>query len=69
MDKKAPTLSVDPFEGSADIGFSRRDITPPFGIYGRMWGASNHDCSEGTDKPLYATAMAFRASAGEHPAL
>ena len=65
----APTLIVDPFEGRAQIGFARRDITPPFGIYGRMWGASHHDQSEGTHKPLFVTAMAFRASASDTPAV
>ena len=69
MNQKAPTLCVDPFEGEALIGFARRDITPPFGIYGRMWGASNHDKSEGSHKPLYVTAMAFRDGAGSTPAL
>ena len=69
MSQKAPALSVDPFEGKALIGFARRDITPPFGIYGRMWGASNHDQSEGTHKPLYVTAMAFRSSPEQKPAV
>ncbi len=69
MNQKAPTLSVDPFEGRAQIGFARRDITPPFGIYGRMWGASNHDKSEGTHKPLFATVMAFQSSESKSPAL
>lgn len=69
MNNEAPTLLVEPFEGQALIGFARRDITPPFGIYGRMWGASNHDKSEGTHKPLYVTVMAFRSSAEQTPAL
>lgn len=64
-----PTLRVDPFEGRALIGFARRDITPPFGIYGRMWGASTHDESEGTHKPLLVTAMAFRQSISDKPAV
>ena len=69
MNQKAPTLRVDPFEGRALIGFSRRDITPPFGIYGRMWGASSHDKSEGSHKALYVTAMAFASSTSDKPAL
>ena len=64
-----PTLRVDPFEGRALIGFARRDITPPFGIYGRMWGASNHDKSEGTHRALYVTAMAIQTSGEKTPAL
>lgn len=69
MKPKEPTLRVDPFEGRAQIGFSRREITPPFGIYGRMWGASNHDESEGSHKPLFVTAMAFAAGRKEKPAV
>jgi len=69
MDQKAPTLRVDPFEGRALIGFSRRDITPPFGIYGRMWGASSHDKSEGSHKALSVTAMAFSSDKEIKPAV
>jgi hypothetical protein len=36
---------VIPDEGQALIGISRREITPPVGIYGRMWGASTHERS------------------------
>ncbi len=60
---------VIPYEGLALIGISRRDITPPIGIYGRMWGASNHDQSEGTHKPLYVTAMSIQADPTDMPAL
>lgn len=60
---------VIPFEGQALIGISRRDITPPVGIYGRMWGASNHDKSEGTHKPLYVTAMSIQADPADSPAI
>lgn len=67
--QQTPTLRVDPFEGQALIGFARRDITPPFGIYGRMWGASSHDKSEGTHKSLFVTAMAIQESKDGTPAL
>jgi hypothetical protein len=60
---------VIPFEGQAFIGISRRDITPPVGIYGRMWGASSHDKTEGTHKPLYATALSIQSSLDAMPAL
>ena len=39
------------------IGFGRRDITPPKGIYSRCWGAAKNDRAKGIHKPLYATAM------------
>lgn len=60
---------VIPYEGLALIGISRRDITPPIGIYGRMWGASNHDKSEGIHKALYVTAMSIQADPTDMPAL
>src|SRR5580698_928550 len=33
------------------------DITPPIGIYHRMWGAAMHDRSTGVHRPLMATAL------------
>lgn len=63
------SLEVIPFEGQALIGIIKREITPPFGIYGRMWGASSHDKSEGSHKPLYVTAMSMQASPNDSPAL
>jgi hypothetical protein len=38
---------------------ARRDITPPAGIYHRMWGAATHDRSTGIHRPLAATALAL----------
>jgi hypothetical protein len=38
---------------------ARRDITPPVGIYHRMWGAATHDRSTGVHRPLAATALAL----------
>lgn len=60
---------VIPCEGQALIGISRFDITPPVGIYGRMWGASKHDKSEGTHRPLYVTAMSIQADPTDSPAI
>ena len=44
------------------VGVARRDITPPVGIYHRMWGAATHDRSTGVHRPLVATALAIRPS-------
>ena len=33
------------------------DITPPVGIYHRMWGAATHDRATGVHKPLLATLL------------
>lgn len=35
------------------VGVARRDITPPAGIYHRMWGAAMHDRAEGVHKPCW----------------
>ncbi|MCZ6795133.1 MAG: hypothetical protein O7J95_16135 [Planctomycetota bacterium] len=42
------------------FGLARGDITPPVGIYHRMWGAARHDRSTGVHRPLTATALVFR---------
>jgi len=39
------------------VGIARVDITPPVGIYHRMWGAATHDRSTGIHRPLTATAL------------
>jgi len=39
------------------VGFARADITPPVGIYHRMWGAALHDRATGIHRPLTATAL------------
>ena len=62
-------LEVIPHEGRALIGIAREDITPPVGIYGRMWGASSHDRSEGAHKSLFVTALSIQQSAKDQPAL
>ena len=48
-------------------GTARVDITPPVGMYHRMWGAAIHDRSTGVHRPLTATAlwMQPRETAGE----
>lgn len=35
----------------------RCDITPPVGIYHRMWGAALHDRATGVHRPLFATLL------------
>lgn len=44
------------------MGVVRCDITPPVGIYHRMWGAATHDRATGVHRPLTATAVIFRAA-------
>lgn len=51
------TTRVETPQSRCHIGFTRADITPPVGIYHRMWGAALHDCASGVHRPLTATAM------------
>lgn len=51
------------------FGTSRADITPPVGIYHRMWGAASHDRAAGVHRPLYADAIALLPSTDDGPGL
>lgn len=44
--------------------FSRSDITPPVGIYHRMWGAALHDKATGVHRPLEATLLWLESADG-----
>ena len=41
------------------LGHARADITPPVGIYHRMWGAARHDRPTGVHRPLLADVLAL----------
>jgi hypothetical protein len=51
------------------LGHARVDITPPVGIYHRLWGAARHDRATGVHRPLYADLLAIGASNGQGPSL
>jgi hypothetical protein len=51
------TTSVEAPEARCLVGLARRDVTPPVGIYHRMWGAATHDRSTGVHRSLTATAL------------
>lgn len=51
------SVSVEFPSGSCEVGVSRADITPPVGIYHRMWGAATHDRSTGVHQDLTATVL------------
>jgi hypothetical protein len=51
---------VETPQAICQFGLARCDITPPVGIYHRMWGAAAHDRATGVHRPLTATAMVFR---------
>ena len=47
-------------QSRCQAGVARRDITPPVGIYHRMWGAATHDRSTGIHRPLTATILTMQ---------
>jgi hypothetical protein len=48
---------LDTPQARGRVGLACCDITPPVGIYHRMWGAARHDRSTGVHRPLRATAL------------
>jgi hypothetical protein len=53
------------FEGR--IGVARCDITPPIGIYSRMWGAATHEVINAVHRPLQATVITLQELTGGDP--
>src|SRR5579864_1551247 len=47
-------------QSTCRFGCARCDITPPVGIYHRLWGAASHEQATGIHRPLMAYAMVFR---------
>lgn len=41
------------------FGIGSVDVTPPVGIYHRMWGAARHDRATGVHRPLYGDVLFF----------
>ena len=54
---------VDTPQSRCRAGIARIDITPPVGIYHRMWGAAQHDRATGVHRPLLATALCLESLA------
>jgi hypothetical protein len=46
------------------VAFASADVTPPVGMYHRMWGAALHDRSTGVHRPLAATALWLESADG-----
>jgi hypothetical protein len=55
---------VDTPHSLCRFGVARCDITPPVGIYHRLWGAATHDRATGVHRPLTATCAVFQAAQG-----
>jgi hypothetical protein len=60
-----PTMHIAAPESRVSFAVAVGDITPPNGIYHRMWGAAVHDRATGVHRPLRATVMVFRSKDGE----
>jgi hypothetical protein len=57
--------SIHTASSSCLCGVAQCDITPPIGMYHRMWGAATHDVSTGVHQPLMAYALALGDAAHE----
>jgi hypothetical protein len=55
---------VDTPQSLCRFGVARGDITPPVGIYHRMWGAATHERATGVHRPLTAMTLVLQAAEG-----
>src|SRR6185436_8250236 len=53
---------VDTPQSRCRFALAWADITPPGGIYHRMWGAAKHERATGVHRPLRATVAVFEAT-------
>ncbi len=61
------TLNVPSPASRVWFGFARVEITPPVGIYHRMWGAARHDRATGVHRSIFGDVLVF-APVDETPA-
>ena len=47
------------------LGHARVEVTPPVGIYHRMWGAARHDRATGVHRPLIADVLTLAPLGGD----
>src|SRR5579872_504330 len=59
-DKLETWRTVETPQSRCCLGLARCDITPPVGIYHRMWGAATHERAAGIHRPLTADAICFQ---------
>lgn len=52
--------AIEPKQSTCRFGIAHGDITPPVGMYHRMWGAARHDRSTGIHRPLAASVLVFQ---------
>jgi len=60
MTQQVAKTTLDFPQARCRTGVARVDITPPAGIYHRMWGAARHDRATGIHRPLTATILTMR---------
>ena len=61
MTTSATSTCISHTEFRGECGFARTTITPPDGIYARLWGSAKHDIAEGVHQPMLATCMLLRS--------
>jgi Neutral/alkaline non-lysosomal ceramidase, N-terminal len=61
VDLTSQCLSHPEFRGR--VGLAQTAITPPEGIYARLWGSAKHDVADGVHRPMLAKAMVLQADA------
>jgi hypothetical protein len=61
------TTRTGPRQSHLRLGHARFDMTPPDGIYHRLWGAARHDRATGVHRPLVADLIALGALGQERP--
>jgi hypothetical protein len=61
MNTASAPMSLSHPEFHGRIGFARSTITPPPGIYSRLWGSATHDVAEGVHRPMLATCLVLRS--------
>src|SRR3954447_24749038 len=52
---------VETAQSICRFGLACCDVTPPVGIYHRLWGAATHERASGIHRPLTATALVFQS--------
>jgi hypothetical protein len=55
------TITHETPQSICSVGIARCDITPPVGIYHRMWGAATHERAAGVHRPLQACALVIKS--------
>lgn len=58
-------MHIDTPQTRCRAGVARGDITPPVGIYHRMWGAATHDRATGVHRPLTACVLWLQPREGQ----